>query len=223
MGGTIYTTISEVFAPSDEQAMLRVQQDSDARAFALLSRRWRERVVGLCIRLSGDVHLAEDVAQEVFIRLYVKRDQYRHESRFSTYLWRVAVNTCYDSLRRRGRQRENSLSEEVDAGGSGGWSPESAEPGPEETAVRLERAELVRRAVLRLPEHYRTVMVLRHYEGLKLREIAEAMEIPEGTVGSRIVEALNRMERYLSPRLADEGVRTVDQEKASIQNGKDKS
>ncbi len=211
MGGSLFSYLSEVIALSDEDAMLRIQKQNDPHAFAVLNRRWRSRIERLCVRLTGDAHRAEDIAQEVFTRIFVHRSQFRHDGRFSTYLWRVAVNACYDDQRRRRRRGELSLNEENGHGGNGQAALESTEPSPATTAARQEQAELVRRALMKLPKHYRTVVALRHYEGLKFREIAEVLEIAEGTVKSRMAEALNRLERLLKPTLGDETVRSVNQ------------
>ena len=211
MGGSLFSYLSEVFALSDEQAMLRVQKRSDQHAFAILNQRWRERIVRLCGRLTGDVHRAEDIAQEVFMRLFVKRDQYRHDGRFSTYLWWIAINTCYDEQRRRQRRGERSLNAANNDNSTGEALLESAEPSPEEAAIQQEQAEQVRRALLKLPKHYRTVVVLRHYEGLKFREIAEVLEIAEGTVGSRLTEALSQLERQLRSELGNKTSPSINQ------------
>ncbi len=182
---------------SDEQAMLRVQRRGDARAFALLVRRWEGPIQRLCARLTGDLHRAQDLAQEAFARAFARRETFRHEARFSTFLWRIAVNLCRDEGRRAARriatpadlaQAEASLAAD--------------EATPHEAAAAHERAELVRRALADLPEHYRAVVVLRHYEGLKFRQIGEVLDIPTGTVKSRMAEALSRLAAALGPLAA---------------------
>jgi RNA polymerase sigma-70 factor (ECF subfamily) len=184
---------------SDEQAMERVRNGDDPGAFALLVRRWESPIRRLCARMIGDAHRAEDLAQEAFARLFARRKHYRPVARFSTFIRRIAVNLCYDELRRRKRRSECPLE---DGGGEAHAARDclTASGGPPDAvAAEKEHAELVRAAVLRLPEHYRAVVVLRHYEGLKFREIAEVLEIPPGTVKSRMAEALCRLAR--DPRL----------------------
>ena len=111
------------------------------------------------------------------------------------------MNACYDELRRLKRRAESALDEEgleaLDA-------YESDLDDPHNEAAGNEEAELVRRALMRLPEIYRTALVLRHYEGLKLNKIAEVLEIPEGTVNSRISEGLTRLTRMLEPKFKDQ-------------------
>jgi RNA polymerase sigma-70 factor (ECF subfamily) len=150
--------------------------------------------------MTGDAHRGEDLKQETFSRLFEKRRQYQPGGRFSTYLWRIALNLCYDELRRRQTRREV----ESPAGITALESEEQAAdtPAPDQEAVKLEEGEYVRQALMRLPEIYRTVLVLRHYENLKLSKIAEILEIPVGTVNSRMAEALARMSWMLEPKLA---------------------
>jgi RNA polymerase sigma-70 factor (ECF subfamily) len=195
------TLLSSLFSMTDEQAMWRVQTQDDHRAFAQLVERWEEPIYRLCARVTGDPHWGEDLKQEAFARLFEKRRDYRPGSKVSTWLWRIALNLCYDELRRRHRRGEASL----DAGDSEVLpaicdSPADG-PRPDSRAVAREEGELVRQALLRLPEIYRTVLVLRHYENLKLREIADVLEIPQGTVNSRLAEALAQLTRLLEPQL----------------------
>ena len=179
---------------TDEQAMWRVQQTDDHAAFARLVERWEAPIQRLCARMTGDLHRAEDLAQEAFARGFAKRHAYEPGGKFSTWLWRIALNLCRDELRRRQRHPELSLE-------TGGDTDETSHPheisdstpSPAEAVEALEQAEIVRRALLRLPEHYRTVVVLRHYEGLKFNEIADVLGIPDGTVKSRMSEGLARL------------------------------
>ena len=157
----------------------------------------------LCARMTGDLHRGEDLKQDVFVRLFERRKDYQPTGRFSSYLWRIALNLCYDELRRQERRR--AFLGEADAADSAGAIEQrpSEAPGPDARAVQADESELVRRALLQLPEIYRAVLVLRHYEGLKLARIAEILEIPEGTVNSRMAEALSRLARLLEPKLSE--------------------
>jgi RNA polymerase sigma-70 factor (ECF subfamily) len=182
------------FAITDEQAMWRVQNADDHAAFAQLVERWEQPIQRLCARMTGDLHRAEDLAQEAFSRVFARRRDYQPAAKFSTWLWRIAINLCHDELRRRQRRPEHSLDAETDEGGE---SASHQFPGnaltPAEVVEKLEQAEIVRRALQQLAEPYREVVVLRHYEGLKFHEIAEVLGIPEGTVKSRMFEALDRL------------------------------
>jgi len=193
------SNLSGLFSISDEQAMWRVQMDADAQAFALLMERWHDRIHGLCARMLGNVHTAEDVAQEVFARVFEKRKDYDSDRRFSTWLWRIAVNRCYDELRRLQRRQEFSIEHNEEEHAL--VPDELIETGsPDQHAVARDEADIIRHALAQLPEIYRAVVVLRHYHGLKLREIAEVLDVPEGTVNSRMAEALSQLTVLLEPR-----------------------
>ena len=183
------------FSLTDEQAMWRVRHEDDHAAFAGLVERWETPIQRLCARMTGDLHRAEDLAQEAFARVFAKRHAYEPSGKFSTWLWRIALNLCHDDIRRRQRRPEWSLEETADGEGEVSHAAEliGEAPSPAEAVAALEQAEIVRRALLQLPEIYRTVIVLRHYEGLKFGEIAEVLGIPDGTVKSRMSEGLSRL------------------------------
>ncbi len=193
----------DLFSLSDEQAMLRVQKENDPRAFSLLVRRWQGRIQQLCARLTGDVHRGEDLAQEVFMRVFAHRNDYRGEASFATYLRRIALNACYDEQRRLKRRNEGSLKHN-NPENTFNAALEASTLSPEMAAARQERAELVRKALFRLADQYREVVILRHYEGLRFREIAEVLDVPQGTVQSRMAEALTQLGRFLKPILKEE-------------------
>jgi RNA polymerase sigma-70 factor, ECF subfamily len=199
-----FSTLSLLFGRTDEEAMWRVKMHDDHHAFARLVERWEEPIRRLCARMTGDAHRGEDLAQETFARLFEYRKSYQPRGRFSTYLWRIALNRCHDELRRRERRKE-FLPGPGETGREGGpeeWPSDA--PTPDMRAAELEEGELVRQALLRLPEIYHTVLVLRHYEGMKLAKIAEILEIPKGTVCSRMAEALVQLGRLLEPKLNGE-------------------
>jgi len=193
------------FAANDEQLMWRVKLDDDASAFARLVERWQKPIERLCFRMTGDVHRAEDLTQTAFTRVFTRRAEWEPTGKFSTFLWRVALNLCHDDLRRQQRRGEFSLdalielnSAEAEEGFVAG------EPTPDAQAESQERGELVRRALAELPALYREVVVLRHYEGLKFREIGDVLGIPEGTVKSRMAGALAQLNRLLKHLNEDE-------------------
>jgi RNA polymerase sigma-70 factor (ECF subfamily) len=177
--------------------MWRVRTGDDPEAFAQLVGRWQKPIQNLCTRITGDPHRGEDLAQETFARLFARRKNYEPTGKFSTFLWRMALNICYDELRKLKRRGEFSLDEHDDD--SGPFDLEADGPAPDSQLVEGERAEAVRRALVELAEPYRVVVVLRHYEGLKFREIGDVLGIPEGTVKSRMSEALSQLSRMLNP------------------------
>jgi RNA polymerase sigma-70 factor (ECF subfamily) len=179
--------------------MWRVQTTDDNAAFSQLVQRWEQPILRLCARMMGNLHQAEDLKQETFTRIFVHRKDYRQGSRFSTWLWRIALNLCYDELRKRRRHREFSIEDGVDDARYGG-DQVSDEASPDSRLATREECELVRCALLRLPEAHRAVLVLRYCEGLKMREIAEILEIPETTASSRIAVGLAQITRLLEPQ-----------------------
>jgi RNA polymerase sigma-70 factor, ECF subfamily len=197
-------SILSVFTPrTDEELMLRVKKHDDHHEFTRLVRRWEEPIRRLCTRMTGDPHRGEDLKQDTFVRLFERRKDYQPTGRFSTFLWRVALNLCYDELRRQ--QRRHEFVHLANTNDSAGEPSEAIAdiPGPDLRVAQLEEGELVRQAVLQLPEIYRTVIVLRHYQDLRLAKIAEILDIPEGTVNSRLAEALTRLSRTLTPKFRE--------------------
>jgi|ERR1043166_9419 RNA polymerase sigma-70 factor (ECF subfamily) len=189
------------FSLSDEEAMERARSEADLHAFGLLVQRWRKRIYNLCLRMTGSTHTADDLTQELFVRIFDRRRGFDPSQKFSTWLWRVALNLCYDEIRRTQRRRECPLEDQTVDGDCVRLEVIDGSD-PQVRAQEQEEAELVRRALLQLPEIYRTVLVLRHYENLKLREIADVLQIPQGTVNSRMAEGLAQLTRLLEPRFA---------------------
>jgi RNA polymerase sigma-70 factor (ECF subfamily) len=152
--------------------------------------------------MTGDTECGKDLAQETFARVFARRKDYQPNGKFSTWLWRIALNLSYDELRRRRRRDEWPL----DAPDAVSALELCAAPelAPDHSLLRHERGELVRRALERLPEGQRTVLVLRHYENLKFREIAELLDLPEGTVKSRMADALTRMTQLLKASIQEQ-------------------
>lgn len=182
---------------TDEQMMQRVVKDDDEAAFATLMRRWEGPIQRLCTQMTGDTHHAEDLAQETFTRAFLRRKDYQATGKVSTWLWRIALNLCYNELRRRRRRPEMSLDAPVEESTPFSETLAGPEAGPDQSLEVKEHGELVRQALLQLSEPHRAVLVLRHYQDLKFREIAAVLEIPEGTVKSRMGEALTALNRKL--------------------------
>ncbi|MCL4180105.1 MAG: sigma-70 family RNA polymerase sigma factor [Verrucomicrobia bacterium] len=198
MGTSRFAPFQKLLGITDEQLMWRTARHDDETAFTSLMCRWQSPILSLCFRMIGDPHRAEDLTQETFSRVFSQRKQYQPKSRFSTWLWRIALNLCYDELRAPQRREQPWSGPEHETGEPTLVSPE---PTPDGHAAQSDEGHLVRQALGTLPETYRTVLVLRHYEDLKFREIAEILNVPEGTVKSRMAEALNLMNRRLQGTL----------------------
>jgi len=199
MSDSLLQTLKHWIGPTDEQLMWRVSTKDDPEAFAEIVQRWQGPLQRLGTRMTGSLHRSEDIAQEAFAKLFTHRKNYRAEGKFSTYLWRVALNLCYDDLRRSQRRPETILdhdgeTELLDTLPSGS-------PRPDEHAQQQEVGEAVRRAVQALPSSHSAIVILRHYECLKFREIAEVLDLPESTVKTRMTEAMNMLARHLKRNL----------------------
>ncbi len=205
MPGKLFSHLSDLLSLSDEQAMLRVQKRGDPRAFSLLVGRWENGIRRFCTRMTGDEHRAEDLAQDVFLRVFASRSDYRPKGCFSSYLWRIAVNLCHDEQRRISRRKERFFDKDSNKELKDEKPLETKEDWPDEVVANREQEELVRDALLQLPEIYRVTVILRHYEGLKFREIAQVEGIAEGTVKSRMAEALTRLKQLLKPIMNEQG------------------
>lgn len=203
--------LSSLFAASDEQLMWRVKLDDDASAFAGLVSRWERPIQRLCFRMTGDVHRAQDLTQTAFTRVFARRAQWEPTGKFSTFLWRVALNLCHDDNRRQQRRGEFSLEAMTEPGAAEADGFAADGPSPSAQLESSELGELVRRALAELPEPYREVVVLRHYEGLKFREIAEVLNVPEGTVKTRLTRALEQLSRLLKHVNEDESCKRKTQ------------
>jgi RNA polymerase sigma-70 factor (ECF subfamily) len=178
-------------APAIDETELHLitrAQQGDRQAFGELVRRHRAGVVNVVYRMSGDANLAEDAAQEAFIRAWQHLSGYRPRSPFRNWLYRIATNAALDALRRE------KQTVDVD-----GLQLAASSEGPEATVEGLERAERVQEAVAALPPASRAVLVLREYEGLSYREIAETLEVPMGTVMSRLSYARSVLLKSLTP------------------------
>ncbi len=181
-----------LLAPADENAderLVSLAMAGNQDAFRLLVERHYRLVINIAYRALGDSSLAEDVAQEVFLKVYRKLPSYRQEKPFLHWLHRVAANTVTDAVRSRRQPLSLDLQPDVTAGPAG--DPERLAAGRE-----LERA--VRRAVAELPVPFREPITLLAFHDLSYQQIADVLEIPLGTVMSR----LYRAKRLLRGRLA---------------------
>jgi len=170
-------------------------QAGDTSAFESLIRRHERRVFGLLLRMLGDPQEAEDVAQETFLNLHRHGHRFRSQSRFSTFLYRVAVNAALNRRRSLGRRRARTeaLERRQEAGDDLPQSPR----GPEDAAAGSEIQVRVQRAIVALPEHLRMPLVLFDIEGLSYSDVADVLRVAEGTVKSRIHRARQALREHL--------------------------
>ena len=185
--------------------MARVGED-DERAFAELVRRFQGRVMNLVSRVLNDRECGDDITQEVFVRVYVHRRNYRRGSKFSTWLFTIAANLAKNEIRRRVRRRNwfslDALHEMLNDSAMVFADPRE---GSERLMEREQLQEAVGRAIATVPEKYRLALVLRDIEGMAYEEIAVVLGVPGGTVRSRINRARTMLKRKIQPLLRREG------------------
>lgn len=171
-----------------EAELISRAQAGDREAFGEIVRHYRQGMIDVVYRMCGDPCLAEDAAQTAFIHAWQRLHTYKPQAALRNWLYRIAVNAALDMLR---REKPAADIEKLPLA--------SAEDRPEAVFEKRERQEQVRQAVLNLPEASRAVLVLREYEGLSYQEIAETLEIPAGTVMSRLSYARTRLVELLRP------------------------
>ena len=183
---------------SDEELLSRFC-DGVKVTFAFLVRRYERELYGYLRRYIGDASLAEDVFQNTFLALYVKSHHYEAGRPVRPWLYTIATHQAIDALRRNGRHQALSLNQRWDDSGDDELqslmdSLAGRGPDPVMCAESEERRQWVRRSVSDLPEFLRGVLILAYYQGLKYREIADILEIPVGTVKSRLHAALLKLQ-----------------------------
>jgi RNA polymerase sigma-70 factor (ECF subfamily) len=169
----------------------------DVEALGALMERHKAAVYGYLLRLTGRRDAADDVFQEVFLKLVRNPGVYGEREKFKAWLFTVARNAAMDYFRREGSRGEVPLEGDGDRPGPADYSA-SPEPGPEAAAVNRELGEKIERALGSLTEDQREVFYLRHYSGLSFREIAGMLGLPIGTVLARMSRAAAQLRKELS-------------------------
>jgi len=177
-----------------DSELVRQIQSGDAAAFDELMRRYKRPVVNFAFRMLGSAEDADDVAQDVFVRVYRNLDTYRPETKFSTWLFALARNAAIDRLRWRTRHPTESMES----------APEiSASSGTAEEVNAREIGEMIGAAVAELPEDQRTALVLSEYHGMTCAEVAAVMRCSEKSVESRLYRAKQTLRRTLRLSLGE--------------------
>jgi RNA polymerase sigma-70 factor (ECF subfamily) len=175
----------------DDAQLVPLAARGDRAAFQTLVERHRGLVYRVAYQYAGNHQDAEDIAQDVFLKVYRSLDRFRQDAQFTSWLYRIAMNTCVDSSRRRNPADPNGDSDDLLL------SVTSGEPDPESRAWAGEIGEAVQAAVDRLPPRQRLIFVMRHLEELKLSEIASALGLAEGTVKRQLHAAVHRLRGVL--------------------------
>ena len=176
---------------SETELIIRAK-NGDHNAFSELVCIHASGVRNVIFRMCGDAHVAEDAAQEAFIRAWLAFASYRPQASLKGWLYRIAVNAATDLLRKEKRILPGALEE---------MPLKDPRPGPEALLSQGERAASIQNTILSLPDACRAVLVLREYEGLSYHEIADALDLPLGTVMSRLSYARKLLKGRLDKTL----------------------
>ena|SRR5947209_4271542 len=175
---------------NDEHALVRQAQQGDRQAFAVLVKQYWDRLYRWMYHLTHNRHLAEDLAQETFLKAFAGLDLFRAGTNFRAWLFRIAYNNFLNQCREDARARQPFPEQLPDLG-----------PGPAEEAMSREAMRLLARTVGRLPPDYRAAFLLRVEEGLSFRQIADVLDITEQTARWRVFKARQKLMTVLAPQL----------------------
>jgi RNA polymerase sigma-70 factor (ECF subfamily) len=167
----------------------------DGTAFHALVERHRSMVYRLAYQFAGNHHDAEDIAQDVFLKVYRSLDRFRYDAQLTSWLYRIVMNACIDHRRRQSPAGWAPFTEDAELRMAN--TPEEG-PGPEDQAYGGQLGDVLEAEITRLPPGQRLVFTMRHHEGLKLSEIADALGLAEGTVKRQLHAAVHRLRAALT-------------------------
>ena len=177
----------------DDARLIDLVLTGDSAAFSLLVCRYQDRLFTALVHIASSRDEAEDVAQEAFIQAYLKLASFERQSSFYTWLYRIAFNTAIS--RRRRKRVETSIEQSKEAVGD---EPADRGERPQDRLMREERVDLIRRALGELSEEHRAILVLREMEGCDYEEISQILDLPVGTVRSRLHRARLQLKEQLA-------------------------
>lgn len=166
----------------NEEKLIGRAARGDVSAFNELLAIHEKKMYAVCLRMCGNHEDAQDCLQEAMLRVYSAISGFKGQSSFSTWLYRVTMNTCLDELRRRKAKPTTSLDTLLDSG----WSPSDDYDTPEHHAIQRENNSEIQKTIRELPDDMRSVIVLRDIQGFSYEEIADMLETNVGTIKSRI-------------------------------------
>jgi RNA polymerase sigma-70 factor (ECF subfamily) len=181
--------------PRTDAEIVQAVLDGDKNSYARLVDDYGERIINYLARMTGNRYEAEELAQETFVRAYCALGSYKPQYKFSTWLFKVATNLCINHLKKQ--KRLTHIDDYQD------WvmPDSSSHANPPLEAQRRELQRQIQEAIKQLPPSYRSVIVLRHLNGLSYQEIAEVTELPMGTVKSRLGRGRSRLTALLQGRI----------------------
>ncbi len=187
---------------SDDAQLIEQALGGHSEAFGQLVLKYQDRLYNTVFHVVGHAEDARDIVQEAFVQAFLKLESFRRHSAFYTWLYRIAFNAAMTSRRKRRPTLSVNRAKE-----SGNVEPADDEDEPAESLERKERCRQVRHAIGQMPEEYRIVLVLREIDGCCYETIAEVLDLPIGTVRSRLHRARMHLRDQLKEMLAGEGIR----------------
>ena len=180
--------------------LIKRSKEGDLRAFDLLIIKYQAKIIALAKRWVVDIHIAEDVAQETFIKAFKSLHSFREDSAFYTWLYRIGTNTAKNYVISKNRKKENTESELKNEEEYASIE-QITEETPEDILLANSLKEVINKALTDLPEEIRTAISLREFEGLSYDEIAKVLSCPVGTVRSRIFRGREELNKVISKSL----------------------
>ena len=178
----------------DEARLIQRASAGDSAAFNQLLGMHEKRMYAVALRMCGNADDAQDCLQEAMLRIFRAISGFKAQSSFSTWVYRITMNTCLDELRRRKSRPNTSLDGLLDTG----WSPVDGQETPEQHAVRREMRGGILKAIRELPEDMRSAVLLRDVEGYSYEEIAGILDANVGTIKSRISRGRERLREKIA-------------------------
>ena len=216
-GGTFRAALA-----TDDITLVERVRTGDQRAFKLLVERYQRKIYSVALGMLKDKEEARDVAQEAFVKVYRYIDHFKGDASFYTWLYRITVNICIDVMRKKG---STSGREAVEFDESVKMDMAEANIGavgsrlgtnPQKSALRAELAQRITDAIHQIPEAHRKILLLREVEGMSYEDLARTLNIPKGTVMSRLFHARLKMQKILGEYLElDESTQGVGSEEGS--------
>jgi len=185
---------------AEEASLVNACKAGDQSAFNLLVWRWERPLFNFTYKYVGDAQLAQDLVQETFVRVLRSIERYEHRGAFSTWLYQIAVNLCRDHFRKKKLPMVSLHDYYTTSSGDRVYVQDRVEDEDarsDEAMAASRREEMVRRLLAGLPEEQRVVILMKEYQALKFREIAEVLDLPEGTVKARLYRGLRTMREQL--------------------------
>ncbi|NOT59100.1 MAG: sigma-70 family RNA polymerase sigma factor [Acidobacteria bacterium] len=185
---------------SDDQ-LIEQTLAGETDAFSALVHRWERQIYGLSLRMLGRDEDARDVCQETFLAAFRNLNKFRGDAKFSSWIYRIALNACHTKLRKQGTMPAHSLDQENEDGRKFELPDLDSESAPDRMQLD-QRARMVRKALQALPAEMRQVIIMKEYHEMTFAEIAEVMQTPVSTVKSRLYTGLQQMRARLEKQRA---------------------